>query len=336
MHKISAALCVLIAFFVIAGCSSEQELRHMQDSRFMLDTFCTITIFYPDDAEMQAKAARVIEEAFLLILHYEQLFSISVEGSDIWRINHAGGAPTEVSAETVAILEAGIAFGSISEGKFDITVGRLTRLWDFSGHSGVPGQADLAQAIKSVGYQGIVIEGNTVTLENPETWLDLGGIAKGFILDSLSEFMRKQGVRAAVIDLGGDVAVVGERAAGRLWRIGVRHPFGAQHGLFGVIEIPEAASITSGIYERQFEQGGISYHHILNPRTGMPATSDIVSATVVTNSALAGDALTSAVMQAGSGRAVELLLSFPEIIGALLVLYNGEIIEVGDIAFEGV
>jgi len=329
-----ASLGMLIIIFAIMGCSNEQELGEVSDTRFLLDTFCSITIFAPDNEAALAEAALLLEEAFALLEYYESLFSISIEGSDIWRINHAGGMPTAVSPETIEILEAGIVYGRLSRGLFDITVGRLTSLWDFSGEAGLPSEPDLMQAVMTVDYQNIIIDGNTITLLNSETWIDLGGIAKGFILDSLSKLMIERGVLGAVIDLGGDVAVVGERGENRLWRLGVRHPFGGEFGLLGIIEIPEAASITSGIYQRQFELDGISYHHILNPRTGMPTNSDIASATVIINSALVGDALTSVIVQVGSERAAELIAETPGVLGAILVLRSGEVVVIGDISFE--
>ena len=334
MRRITACIIILIIIFAITGCGGEQELESVSDSRFLLDTLCSITIFAPDNRAALAEATELLEEAFALLQHYESLFSISIESSDVWRINHANGAPTVVSPETIKILEAGIEYGRLSGGTFDITIGRLTSLWDFSGNAGIPNESDLMQAVMTVGYQNIIIEENTVTLTNPEAWIDLGGIAKGFIQDSLSDFMIEHGVRGAVIDLGGDVTVVGARGENRLWRLGVRHPFGGELGLLGVIEIPEAASMTSGIYQRQFELDGIAYHHILDPKTGMPTNSDIASATIVINSALIGDALTSVVVQAGSERGAELIEETPGVLGAILVLRSGEIIVIGDIAFE--
>jgi len=306
-----------------------EQYATASDIRFFLDTLCNITIF----ASNAGKANELLTKTFELLAHYESLFSITIEGSDIWRINHAGSLPVAVSTETIELLEAGIKYSKLSSRKFDITIGRLTRLWDFSGQSSLPDELSLSQAIASVGYKNIVIDGETVTLTNPYTWIDLGGIAKGFMLDRLAGFLRSTEIYGAVIDLGGDIIVIGEREAGRKWRLGVRNPFGSEYGLIGIIKTSEASVITSGIYERQFEYEGVSYHHILDPSTGMPARSDIVSATVVSESALAADALTSIALHLYSDDAYELLRSMPEVIGAILVLQDGRIIEIGNIDF---
>jgi len=334
VRRVAVAAFIIMIIF-ITGCSdSTPENVTVSDTRFFLDTFCTITIDVQNNATLITEAESILEEAFSLIEHYEALFSITAVGSDIWRINHAGGAPTSVSPETVEILEAGIYHGRLSDGKFDITIGRLTRLWDFSGQSGLPDEADLRDAAATVDYRTVSISGNTVTLENSDTMIDLGGIAKGFMLDRLGDFLRGAGVSGAVIDLGGDVSVVGQRPHGGEWRIGVRQPFARDAGLLGVITTSEAAIITSGVYERRFEYNDISYHHILDPQTGMPVASDIISATIVTKNALYGDALTSVVLHVGSVVASDLLQESPHVIGALLVLRSGEIIKIGDVVFE--
>ncbi|MCL2227776.1 MAG: FAD:protein FMN transferase [Oscillospiraceae bacterium] len=323
---IFVALIMVLAISV-AGCAGERPLESISESRFLLDTLCTITV-YADNAK------ELISESFELIRRYEGLFSITIEGSDIWRINNAGGMPTAVSPETVELLMLGLEYGRLSDGLFDITVGRLSRLWGFGSAPVVPSRPDIARAMETVDFRQVLIDGNNVMLSNPEAWIDLGGIAKGFILDRLASFLIQRGATGAVIELGGDIAVLGERPGGGPWRIGIRQPFGAGAQLIGVIETTEAAVITSGTYERKFEEDGARYHHILDPTTGMPAISDVVSVTVVAESAAVGDALTSIIILLGSERAGALLSQVPGIVGAVLVLEGGEILKIGDISFS--
>jgi len=217
---------------------------------------------------------------------------------------------------------------------FDISIGRLSGLWSFSGASSVPSGTDIAAALETVDYRRVIVAGDSVQMGDSGAWLDFGGIAKGYIADRMADLLRERGVPGAVIDLGGDVVIVGEKQDGSPWRIGVRRPFGSPGELLGVVETREAAVITSGVYERNFEQGGVLYHHILDPSTGMPVQSDIVGVTVLAESAMVGDALSTAMLLLGSERAVVLALQVPEFIGALLILESGELMEIGDIDFQ--
>ena len=320
---------IILMFFLpsLAGCACEQKQAPMSETRILLDTFCTITVY-------GARDRRLLDEAFDLCAEYEALLSKSAEGSDVWRINDAGGDPVTVAAGTIDVIRAGLEFGELSAGMFDITIGRLTTLWDFSGDPRVPTKTGLADVLETVDYSKVMIHGDTVRLTDPDAWLDLGGIAKGYIAECLAGFLKDSGVAGAVVDLGGDVAVVGGKPDGSAWMIGVRQPFGGHSELLGVIETGEASIVTSGIYERQFEENGILYHHILDPKDGMPAVSDVVGATVVAQSAVVGDALSTIALLVGSELAEALLIGFPGFIGALLVLDNGDLLQLGSIDFH--
>jgi len=327
MRGVCVFLLILMLVGLLGGCGAEQAAEPVSDMRFLLDTLCTITIFGASDRS-------VLDEAFDLCAEYEALLSITIEGSDVWRINHAGGAPVEVAPPTLEIIRLGMEYGELTGGMFDITIGRLSSLWDFSGRSGVPSESELVFASGTADFGRIVIEGNTVQLADPDAWIDLGGIAKGYIADRLADFLRSRGVLGAIIDLGGDVAVVGEKPDGTPWRIGVRQPFGARNELLGVVETGEASVVSSGVYERMFEENGVVYHHILDPGTGMPVSSGVISATVVTESSVVGDILSTIILLVGSEKAAGLFSQTPGFIGALLVLEDGELLEFGDIDFR--
>jgi thiamine biosynthesis lipoprotein len=293
----------------------------------LLDTVCTITVYGTQDHSL-------LDGAFELLAEYEALLSVTVEGSDVWRINHAGGAPVTVAPQTLELIRLGIEYGAVSDGKFDITIGKLSTLWDFTGHSGVPSGTELENARDTVDYRQIVIDGNTVRLTNPEARIDLGGIAKGYIVDRLADFLRESGVAGAIIDLGGDIAVIGEKPDGTPWRIGVRQPFGGLNDLLGLVEIGETSVVSAGVYERMFEENGVIYHHILDPDTGMPVKSDVISVTVMTESTVIGDIVSTIILLVGSERADGIFNQTPGFIGALLVLETGELVEYGDIDFQ--
>ena len=337
IHIVIFGLSLLLFSVALGGCAGTRVPAPISETRLLLDTVCTITIYDNQDRAILTKALDLCAE-------YESLFSITLEGSDIWRINHAGGAPVSVDPQTAELIRAGVEYGELSDGMFDITIGRLSTLWDFSGNSGVPSDADIELARGTVDYRQVVISGNTVQLKNSGTWIDLGGIAKGYIADRTADLLRVNGVRAAVIDLGGNIVTLGQKPDGSIWRVGVTDPFGERSDLIGVIETSGASVVSSGVYERRFVENGVLYHHILDPNTGMPVKCDVVGATVVTESSMDGDALSTIIVLTGINkpdgpvdgieRAASILDRQSGFIGAVIILDDGNILQHGDVNFK--
>lgn len=249
--------------------------------------------------------------------YFERTLSRTVEGSDIWNINCAGGAPVEVSEETAQIIRQALEYSEASDGLFDITIGAVSSLWDFSAGTR-PSDEELAAALPHVDYHAVRVEGTTVTLTDPEAKLDLGGIAKGFIADDLARLLRENGCENASLSLGGNVYVLGESYDGDAWNVGVQDPNGSSQSVIASIPARDASVVTSGLYERSFEEGGVLYHHILDPRTGMPVETDLVSASIVSASSTDGDAYSTILFLLGHDKALELVES-DERFQALLV-----------------
>jgi len=322
-------LC-LIVFFIFAslllGCNEKNQDEQISETRLLLDTYCTITIHGNVDAGM-------LDDAFSLCEELEALFSITIEGSDVWRINNSGGRPVTVDHRTIEVIKAGLVFGEWSDGMFDITIGRLSRLWDFGGEPNVPPESELNKALDTIDYRQVIISGNTVQLENPDALIDLGAIAKGFIAYEIAEFLAAQDVSGALIDIGRDVVAVGSRQDGNPWRIALQDPFGSNGDWLGIIEVKWASVLGSGTYERQFEFDNVRYHHILDPFTGMPVISDIISATVITETALLGEGLSTLAVLLGSDNVEDLFSRANGFIGAVIVLDSGELLKFGDVVF---
>ena len=308
MSQISVLFLVLSLFLI--GCANKQPGEHLSETRLLLDTYCTIVIH--GDAESD-----LLDDAFALCAELEGLFSMTIEGSDIWRINHAEGGEIEIDPRTYQVIYAGLEYYELSGGMFDINIGRLTRLWDFgSGKQNVPTESELSEAL---------------VLSESKAWIDLGAISKGYIADRIAELLVQRGAAGAMIDLGGDVLTVGNRADGNPWRIALRKPYGTSEDWIGVVEVSNLAVVTSGTYERSFEKDGVIYHHILDPFTGMPVVTDIVSAAVVAKSALIGEGLSTIAILVGSDRAYEIFEQVQEFVGAVLILENGDILRFGDV-----
>lgn len=251
------------------GCGSEERVS---ENQFLLDTVCTITI----DGMKKEEAQTVIAHAFETCRDYENMLSRTAEGSDIYRLNHAGGKPVDVQDETLLLIKKGTEYGRLSGGMFDITIGAVSQLWDFSGEAPrVPEEEALKEAVSTVDYRQIQIRGNRVSLKNPKAQVDLGGIAKGYIADRIIGQMKREGVQQAVISLGGNVAVIGEKAKGVPWNIGIERPYSDRTEILGAVGLKDGTIATSGVYERYFEQDGKLYHHVLNPKTGYPIENSL-------------------------------------------------------------
>ena len=346
LHSL-VVLFLISALVLLTGCDNKPA-EHLSDTRLMLDTYCTIVIHGDVDSAL-------LDEAFALCAELEALLSITIEGSDIWRINHAGGEAVEVHPRTMEVIKAGLELGELSEGMFDITIGRLTRLWDFgSGEGKIPSDDDIKEALKSVDIGGVRIDGDAVQVIMPRRqglvdgdivrdvrpqgdnwygWIDLGAIAKGYIAEVVATFLSLRGASGVMIDLGGDVTTVGNRADGNPWRIALRKPFGSMDEWIGIVDASDIAVVSSGIYERQFEANGVLYHHILDPFTGMPVETDVVNAVIIAENALIGEGLSTIAVLVGSERAPEYFEQIQGFICAVLVLEDGEILIIGDMRF---
>lgn len=302
------SVCLIIAQTGCAGTAEKQDPVTKQS--FYFDTVCSITI-YDMKGMTQENAAAVIDDAFSLCSHYESLLSRTKEETDIYKINHADGEPVECDADTIEVLEKGIQYCELSGGKFDITIGRVTDLWDFHDENpAVPDEEELNEATSSVDYRSIVIDGNRVSLTNPGAEIDLGGVAKGFIADKVGDHLREEGVTSAIISLGGNIECVGSKLesgstdqkersstsssseSGELkvsaseegedtpFVVGIEKPFSDQTQIVGAVDAIDSTVVTSGVYERYFVEGGRLYHHILDATTGYPAQTDVIGVTI--------------------------------------------------------
>lgn len=236
----------------------------------------------------------VVTECMRECARYDGLFSARTEGSDIYRINEAHGEPVEVDPDTADLLAQSLEYCALSDGTFDITIGAVSLLWDFS--EGVkPADDAIADAVRHVDYTCVQVDGTTVTLSDPDAKIDLGGIAKGWIADRLCDRLVEAGATAALISLGtSSTYALGHKPDGTPWRIGMRDPMGeSAASISAVVELADVALTSSGLYDQQFELDGMTYWHILDPATGYPAQTDMLGVAVVTPTAVQGDAFST-------------------------------------------
>lgn len=338
-----AVLALLIIALIIpqSACKSNGQNaasnQGISKTGFFLDTVCSITIYGLADEdgrlaamsgeEMEKECYLIITDAFKLCSEYENMLSKTIETSDIARINNAEGKAMTVSDETIEVLKKGMEFGRLSGGAFDITIGKATDLWDFhdnaeSGHEGgvVPAEKDLRDAISHVNYENIKIEGNRVSLTDPETEINLGGIAKGYIADKAAEYLEERGVVSAIVDLGGNIVAIGGKtsqiaASGDTqetdFKIGIKDPLSSSGGLLELIPCKNKTVVTSGTYERYFEKDGVKYHHILDVNTGYPVDTDVLSVTIIADRGKSADCdgLSTTCLALGMDKGMELVKS---------------------------
>ena len=219
-----------------------------------------------------------------------------------------------MSEETADVISRGLSYCQLSQGAFDIAIEPLSSLWDFtSGEGTVPDSSAIEAALPLINYEDITLEGNRIRFEKEGMGINLGAIAKGYIADKMKDYLLEEGVESAIIDLGGNVLCVGQRPDGSPFRIGVQMPFADRSETAAVMEISDKSVVSSGIYERYFEQDGVLYHHILNPSTGYPYENNLVSVTIISDESVDGDGLSTTCFALGLDKGMELINSLPDV-----------------------
>ena len=291
--------------------------------------------FDTSNSVLATVAPATLERMVDLCRHLEGLLSRFIEGSDIWRINHSQGRPVEVSTHTVAVLSCAEQVRFLSHGAFNIAVGQATRLWRPSSKVlGPPSISETNRIAKELAGFRITIDGLQVRV-SPGCEIDLGGIAKGYICDQATDFLREQGAASALLNFGGNVVAIGQHPQGRPWKVGLQTPGSEreQH-IFATLEASDTAIVTSGIYERGLAVEDRFYHHILNPRTCRPSESELVSVSVIAKDSMLADALATAILVLGNEDGMALATRFNA--GLVLLQNNGTLSSSQGLALEPV
>ena len=259
------------------------------------------------------KSEESIGLAEMELKRLEKKLSRYIQDSEVRKLNQsAGKAHINISPETYEILSCALRFSEITEGLYDITVGPLVDLWDYKHSIKVPEKAKINCARSKVDFHDLLLNSQekTAGLRKEGQSIDLGGIAKGYASDCSIKVLQGQGASSAFVNIGGNVSTLGNKPDGSPWNVGIRHP---RHkgSLLGAVKVSGKAVVTSGDYERCFiDSKGKRWHHILNPSTGFPSESGLISVTVVADSAMTADALSTAIFVAGMEKGLEYLNQF--------------------------
>lgn len=288
-------LTACIILLLISGCQLS-SVPYQKDF-FAMDTYMSVLV-YGNNAE-QAADACVTE-----IQRLDTLLDKNDPKSDIFRLNHAQGAMIPIEPETEDLLSLARTYAKQTSGKFDPTINAVSELWAIgSERERVPPGAELSQALRKVGYENLVLSRGQAQLKDGAT-VDLGGIAKGYAADRAVQILREYGIEHAVLSLGGNVYVLGSAPNGQPWNIGIQDPDDKQD-IIATLSLSNCSAVTSGDYERYFEQDGIRYHHIFDPKTGYPGNSGVRSVTIICESSTQADAYSTALFLMGMERGME-------------------------------
>lgn len=308
---------LLAAALMLAGCGVQTSAEGPSQTRevYAMDTVMTL-----EACGQNADAA--LDEAVAEIEQLDALWSIASSDGEIARLN--AEKQITASADTLALLTRAKEISAATDGLFSTTIAPLMEAWGFtSGDYRVPDEAELSALLAHVDDEEIAISDSTVTIP-ADAKVDLGGIAKGFTSARVMEIFRENGIKNGILSLGGNVQALGTKPDGTLWRVGLQNP-ADERALFATLELADKAVITSGAYERNFEQDGIVYHHIIDPRTGYPAESGLSSVTIVSDDGTLADGLSTALFIMGKEAAVEFWRSHRDDFDMVLLADDGAV-----------
>ena len=333
MKRVTAAL--LAAFLVagLTGCgeTDPDEAREVIQV-IAMDTAMIFTAY----GEKSTHADYMVEDE---IRRLDALLSRTDEDSVIWQLNHADGLGITVGEEVCGLIETAEAYTQATGGAFDITIAPVVSAWGFTTDSyQVPDGAELAELLTHVGPEHITTAGDAAALD-PGTQIDLGAIAKGYASDRVAAIFRENNVPRGKAELGGNILVMGDKPDGTPWRVGVQDPAKPNEEAYAaILALEDAFIVTSGSYQRYFEQDGKRYHHIIDPATGYPADSGLTSVTVVADSSEGNgtmcDALSTALFVMGEEKALDFWRSGAYDFDLVLVTEDDRVVITDGIANE--
>ncbi len=301
-------ICILI---VTAALLNSCATRYESNSYFALDTFITLNVPEKNGVDV-----------YSVIKYYESLLSKTDSDSEIYKINES--FEYEASDEVTALLKYALEISEKTYGTFDITCGNLMSLWNFKKESPRPPcEEDVKKALFYTGYKNVAFDENKVKKEE-NIKLDLGGIAKGYIAEKCVEYLHENKVTSGFLNLGGNIAIVGEKENGEGWSVGIKDPLNTSSTVGNII-LSDGYISVSGDYERYFEYEGKKYHHIIDTKTGYPADTDIISTAVISEDGTLADALSTALFVMGVERSLEFYKEKIYDFEAVLITKKGEI-----------
>ncbi len=317
-NKLRKSLFSLSLAAVLTGCSLNAPLSSS-------NTMQTTTLFAMDTVmELQALGnEEVLTQAEGIIRDIEKRVSVTDENSEISKLNVAGSA--DLSEDTAKLLSGALSLCEKTDGALDISIYPVLRAWGFTtSEYRVPSDEQISDLIKKVNYSAVSLNGNIASIKDGMQ-IDLGSVTKGYTSSKVAECFRENGVTSGLINLGGNVECIGAKPNGEKWKVAIKSPYNdSKSGVFAVIDAEDVAIITSGGYERFFEESGEIYWHILDPRTGYPAKNGLISVTIIGKDGLMCDGLSTALFVKGLEEAIDYWKNNPDF-DAVFITDNGDV-----------
>ena len=316
---------LILSSAVLSGCSSKVNTTQTADSEsqepisttaIKLNTAVTVTVYDSQDRNLLTECMNLCDK-------YEKIFSRTASDSELYKLNHRQLTPVngtdhtyQVSDSLAELIQKGLYYSDLSDDAFDIAIEPLTSLWDFTAEDPqVPDDSLIQAALPKCNYHNISVDRvkNEITLNTDDTAIELGAIAKGYIADRLKDYLVSRNVKSAIINLGGNVLCIGEKPDNSAFKIGIQKPFADRSETIAVMDIRDKSVVSSGIYERCFEQDGTLYHHLLNPKTGYPYDNGLIAVTIISDKSVDGDALSTTCFALGLEDGMKLAESLDDV-----------------------
>lgn len=300
-------LFLILIVFVSLSCTRIEKRKVWQQTFIAFDT--TVTISIPDNNLTSAKFNKIIEQLEELSIKFDLIFNMYNKKSELYKIQFfKADRFYPISDELYFLIKECKEYYKKTEGSFDVTIGKITQLYNFHKNR-IPNADQIKKRLVYVGMDKMILEQSRIKLLKPGMRIDLGGVAKGYIIDQFSEFLIEKGYHDFLVNIGGDIFAKGKNGESQKWRIGIQHPK-KKGALIGNISIKDQAIVTSGDYERYVKRKTKRYHHILNPQTGLPVWNNIVSVTVVADKAVVSDFLSTAIFVMGIDKARDMIKKY--------------------------
>ena len=286
--------CMLLSTFSFTSCGSA---KYDEKQIFAMDTVIEIKVEKGRGDEIFPVCEDIIRQS-------EKIFSSTLEDSEVYKFNEAFDRLENCSEPFITLLKKSLEISEATDGCFDITVAPLVKLWNITGENPhVPTADEINNALSLISYDRVGVDEDTA-LKGVGTQIDMGGIAKGYTLEAVCDYIESCGVKYAVVSFGGNIGTVGKKPSGDKWSVGVKNPFDTSSSV-GTLSLDGGFVAVSGDYERYFEKDGVRYHHIFDSRTGFPAKTDIHSVAVICDDGALSDGLSTALFVMGYDKAIE-------------------------------
>ncbi|ACL19556.1 ApbE family lipoprotein [Desulfitobacterium hafniense DCB-2] len=308
-------ICVCLSFSLVGCLSAETKVKEFEpvvETTFLMGTVAKITIYD------EIKDNEIFQRVFDRLTDIEQRMTINDDypNSEIIQLNKASGKEfVKINPDTFYVLEKAKYLAELSQGKFDITVGPIVKLWNIgSDNARVPGIDEINKKLPLVDYHNLILDkdNSSAKLNQEGMVVDLGAIAKGYAADEAVKILKEAGIEHAIVNLGGNIVAMNTKLDGSLWRLGLQDPYEIRGKSMGVVLLNDQTMVSSGTYERYFEEGGKVYHHLIDPDTGYPGENGLISVSIITKESINADGLSTGTFLLGLEEGMKMIEKIPD------------------------